>query len=357
MSRIRECSCSALKSSIVSPGTRCGDSRAQQVSMRGIGGWTLVYREWPVPSWRSLAEVIERIDRNDTNCQLVMIDSHEQVWRDLFAVRHLPLANQSPASAVLNSPSPIRPEFSSRDLDRVLSSDRTLVLPLSSIRRDGGTQHRLGPGTKIVHEYAALLRNGTRFPPVEVFFDGTDYWLADGFRRVEAAAITGVEGFEAVVRPGTKQDAQWASYAANSRHGLRRSAAETVRVIKLALQHPKATAMSDAALSEHIHVPRSTVQYWRARISCQHRQDPVVRMVVRGRTVYEMQVDRIGRSPRPALRRRGRDVSAELAGMRHNASPVARDMLNVIEKWSRGQLPPTRFLELLEQILRRRDGV
>lgn len=39
----------------------------------------------------------------------------------------------------------------------------------------------------VVYDYEDQMRAGDKFPPIVVFFDGSRYWLADGFHRVAAA--------------------------------------------------------------------------------------------------------------------------------------------------------------------------
>ena len=51
---------------------------------------------------------------------------------------------------------------------------------------DGGAQMRVEMQTDVVLEYADAMLDGAVFPPVVIYFDQTDYWLADGFHRVEA---------------------------------------------------------------------------------------------------------------------------------------------------------------------------
>ena len=51
-----------------------------------------------------------------------------------------------------------------------------------------------------------MLQRGEELPPVRVRFDGTDYFLEDGFRRVEAAKRVGVGEIEAEVLSGTLAD-------------------------------------------------------------------------------------------------------------------------------------------------------
>jgi hypothetical protein len=58
-----------------------------------------------------------------------------------------------------------------------------------------------------VQDYADALTNGAEFPPVVVFHDGTDHWLADGFHRLLAHEKAGLVDILADVRQGTKRDA------------------------------------------------------------------------------------------------------------------------------------------------------
>lgn len=59
-------------------------------------------------------------------------------------------------------------------------------LSLDRIRVDGETQPRLALDAGIVDQMCADLRGGAVLPPLEVFQNGGDYWLVDGFHRVEA---------------------------------------------------------------------------------------------------------------------------------------------------------------------------
>ena len=61
-----------------------------------------------------------------------------------------------------------------------------MQLSIDSIRIDGGTQPRAELRNDVVKDYAELMRAGAAFPPVSVFYDGQDYWLADGFHRIRA---------------------------------------------------------------------------------------------------------------------------------------------------------------------------
>ena len=59
-------------------------------------------------------------------------------------------------------------------------------IPLDNIRT-GETQSRVRIDDDTVKEYAELMSAGVELPPLVVFWDGTEYWLADGFHRYFAA--------------------------------------------------------------------------------------------------------------------------------------------------------------------------
>ena len=137
-------------------------------------------------------------------------------------------------------------------------------LPLDAIRLDGGTQPRAAIDAETVREYAERMKAGDHFPPVQVYFDGTDHWLSDGFHRVKAAAEAGQTTIQADVWEGTRDDAFWMSLAANRTHGLPRSHVDKERAVKAALAaRPK---LSDRAIADHLGVSPSTVAKYRPTV-------------------------------------------------------------------------------------------
>jgi|SRR5215467_12203390 len=79
-----------------------------------------------------------------------------------------------------------------------------MKIKLSSLRLDFQRHKNLIEENVI--EYQARFRNGESFPPVYVRFDGTDYFLQDGFHRVEAARREGLEEIDCEVEPGTIEE-------------------------------------------------------------------------------------------------------------------------------------------------------
>jgi hypothetical protein len=119
------------------------------------------------------------------------------------------------------------------------------MLELTKIRTDGGTQMRAKLSEKVIEEYAAAMREGHRadFPPLVVFFDGTDYWLADGHHRYHAAQrmMHGVryDTFDCEVHRGSRREAIIYAAGANATHGLRRTNADKHRAVMALLDDPE----------------------------------------------------------------------------------------------------------------------
>lgn len=138
-------------------------------------------------------------------------------------------------------------------------------LAISDIRTDGGTQPRAQVDGVTVSEYAEAMQRGGDFPPVRVMYDGQDHWLYDGFHRLRAARKAGRESVTAKVEQGTQTEAQWASLAANKRHGLRRSQEDKRRAIKRALKG-WGEKKSNNQIAQHIGCSDPTVAKYRREL-------------------------------------------------------------------------------------------
>jgi len=151
-------------------------------------------------------------------------------------------------------------------LIRTTEEPTETMLPIADIRRDGGTQPRDGMSEDVVTDYVAALADGVQFPPVDVMFDGTHYWLFDGFHRVETYLRGGRMAISAHIYNGTLEEAQWRSYAANQSHGLRRSTADKGRAIRAALGHANGVSKSDREIAKHLGVDHKTIGKYRAEM-------------------------------------------------------------------------------------------
>lgn len=132
-------------------------------------------------------------------------------------------------------------------------------LPLAKIRIDGGTQMRIGLNEETVAEYADAINAGAQLPPPVVFYDGNEYWLGDGFHRVEAykwayKEIKVIGSIDVDVRVGTRRDAVLFAAGANASHGLRRTAADKERGVDTLLRDEEWAGWSDREIAKRCNV-------------------------------------------------------------------------------------------------------
>jgi hypothetical protein len=132
-------------------------------------------------------------------------------------------------------------------------------IEISAIRIDGGTQARLKLDQDIVKEYAECMKDGDKFPPVTVFYDGSEYWLANGFHRYFATKSNGELEIECEVKQGTLDDAVLYAFSADGRQGLSRSAEDNRNIIIRMIQHPVWGKWSNAEIAKHVGVSKMTV--------------------------------------------------------------------------------------------------
>ena len=125
--------------------------------------------------------------------------------------------------------------------------------------KDGGAQMRVEMRPETVQDYADDMLDGAIFPPIIVYFDGTDYWLGDGFHRVEAARKIGRETIDAEIKEGSARDAILHGIGANASHGLRRTQADKRRAVERLLKDPEWARWSDRKIAEVAKVDHKTV--------------------------------------------------------------------------------------------------
>ena len=133
------------------------------------------------------------------------------------------------------------------------------TLNLLNIRIDGGTQAREELNQEAVADYAEKMRDGEVFPPVSVFFDGSEYWLVDGFHRYFATKSNGKTSIDAEVENGTLKEAIRASWKANGKRGLNLNSADTKKIILAMFADEVTKTWSNRQIAEYVGVSHSTV--------------------------------------------------------------------------------------------------
>tara|TARA_R110002110_G_scaffold78367_2_gene205632 strand:- start:899 stop:1720 length:822 start_codon:yes stop_codon:yes gene_type:complete len=109
-------------------------------------------------------------------------------------------------------------------------------LSIDLLRIDADTQARVKVSEETVDEYAEVIKDfnvkdwplGEDWPlgAIDVFHDGTDYFVADGFHRILAAQRVGRASIPCRIHKGTAKDARIFGMTANDQHGLRMSRAD-----------------------------------------------------------------------------------------------------------------------------------
>ena len=175
-------------------------------------------------------------------------------------------------------------------------------IQLSAIRIDGGTQSREALNQATVAEYAEAMTDGATFPPVTLFFDGSSYWLGDGFHRFFAAKKVGLTDMPANVREGTQRDAKLYSWGANDKHGLPRSNADKRAIVTAILSDEEGRQWSDNKIAKDFGFSHPFVGNVRRSLETVSSDAPAERTyTTKHGTTAVMKTKKIGKA-KPAVR-------------------------------------------------------
>lgn len=170
---------------------------------------------------------------------------------------------------------------------------------------------------------AETLSGGTIVAPVSVFWDGSTYWLSDGFIRFEAHKLVNFQTISADIRSGTRRDAILFAIECNAHHGETLARAERVTSAKKLLLDPEWGQWSNSHIGklcglnhETVHNIRQELQEAQnptystqllTNVSCDHRkiqsvtqdsnlQVAPIRKALRGGKEYTINTANIGKS-------------------------------------------------------------
>lgn len=148
-------------------------------------------------------------------------------------------------------------------------------IKISEIAISGGTQQRETINHSEVEIYAESMRCGAQFPPVTLFFDGAQYWLADGFHRFHACRIAEIPDIHADVRTGTIREARLFSAGANGAHGMRLTNADKRKAVMVLLSDAEWGKWGDREIAKHCNVTHPFVGKLRDEISAKNKHEVV----------------------------------------------------------------------------------
>ena len=144
-------------------------------------------------------------------------------------------------------------------------------VPIEEISIYGGTQARASTNDDAIDSYVESIQSGHSFPPVEIYFDGTKYWLADGFHRLLAYKRAGKTDVQSRIFKGSRKDALLHALGANSQNSLYRSNADKRNAVEIALdEFPEET---NAFIAKICAVSPTMVSNARRRLDELNRQE------------------------------------------------------------------------------------
>jgi hypothetical protein len=192
----------------------------------------------------------------------------------------------------------------------------TQLIDRLQIHCDAGTQTRVGVDSSVVDEYAERMAAGDVFPPLDVFFDGSKYYLADGFHRLLAATHNKLTTFPCSVHSGTIKDALWFAIGANKTNGIRRNHGDVRRAVELALN--KFPGKSQQEIADQVGCNQSTVARVKADVMHMHN-------------VSARRTDSKGRNQPTSKKRKPQPAASELSELEQPLTALVQAGLALIE--------------------------
>lgn len=199
----------------------------------------------------------------------------------------------------------------------------TKSLSIADIRIDGGTQPRAAISEATVKDYAAYVESGVALPPPDVFYDGTTYWLADGFHRFFAAKWLERTSITAAIHTGTRREAVLFSVGANHGHGLQRTHADKRKAVTTLMSDAEWSVWSNKEIARRCGVNASLVDDMRKAslpLNGSEEPKPTPRtFTTKHGTEATMHVEKIGKTSRLLPDRRPSAIAGRIEKMREMA--------------------------------------
>lgn len=142
---------------------------------------------------------------------------------------------------------------------------------IDEVIAEGTTQARQYD-EKLAAQYAQAMSDGAAFPPIVAYRngDGRSY-LADGFHRIGAAKLAGVDDLPADIRePLDGETAQRSAIlfavGANDHHGRNRSNEEKRHAVEMLLRDPQWSKWTDREIARQCRVSNTFVSTQRSKL-------------------------------------------------------------------------------------------
>ena len=136
-----------------------------------------------------------------------------------------------------------------------------MKMSCDNIEATKATQVRTKLSKEVIDAYREDLEAGAIFPPIICFAEESSQRiiLSDGFHRLYATIHAGHEEIEVELHEGGRHEALVYALGANTGHGLRRSNADKINAVRLALQDPEISQRTQQEIADICRVTRQTV--------------------------------------------------------------------------------------------------
>lgn len=156
-----------------------------------------------------------------------------------------------------------------------VSSPQVVMLSVTALQVDDDIQPRESLSWSVVDEYATHYTEEEEgqniLPPLDVFEIDGNYYVADGFHRLDAARKAKKETLPCHVQQGSKRDAMVFACFANARRGLAYRHGDKERIVQRLLNDAEQSSRSDRDLARDVGVSHVYVWSIRKRLSEQKR--------------------------------------------------------------------------------------
>jgi hypothetical protein len=155
-----------------------------------------------------------------------------------------------------------------------------MKINIEKIRIDGDTQSRIAIHEKTVQDYTEVLLDGNKMPPIKLFHDGLDWWLADGFHRYFAHKRAKINEVECEITKGTKRDAKIYSLGANHDHGLPRTNEDKRKSVMTCLEDIELCDLKEREIARICNVSHVTVNRIKKELELKKQTKPKPKQVL-----------------------------------------------------------------------------
>ena len=198
-------------------------------------------------------------------------------------------------------------------------------LSIAALNLVAGTQSREQISEPTVVAYAEDAKTGDAFPPIDVFSDGTSYWVVDGFHRVEAYKRVDRKTIEAAVHKGTLRDAKLFSLGCNGQHGLRRTNRDKRMAVMTMLNDEEWVTWSDGKIADQCGVSQQFAREVRSQLTTDVSS-------LAAKTASKPRVGRDGKKRKPRKTKPAKSSPAPRPAKNGAAKPNAAALFTAIEK-------------------------